>query len=267
MSLKKCWDSTNCKQQLKLLFVIALLIVIEIFPVTAISSERKFSAEQLLSKFSKLYQHKHELTQLQNEVLQLGGAAVPTIILVMKDGKYPDKNRWVATFLLGRIMGKSASPFIAKFLDHPNWVMRLASLKTMLAIKADQYGVQYAKALADRSMLVRLQALENVRKLRLSKQGRAVWKMLFNGQNYYQTPKSKKARKRTPIIGKAIRTLGDLNYQIAEKALLKMVVNQNYNDIFEPLNYSLSKITGKIPPQGDKREDRRKFWQGLLAAK
>jgi hypothetical protein len=267
VNLRRCWDSVTqadlrLDQHVMATFIVAILI----FAGTLHSRENSLNSKQLLDKFSKQYEQKSDLVSLKSDVLELGSAAVPTLILVMKDGKYPDKNRWVATFLLGRIMGKSSAPFISKFLDHPNWVMRLASLKTMLAIKADKYGVQYAKSLSDKAMLVRIQALENIRHLKLGSQGKAVWKMMFNRDNYYQPGKSKGSRKRTPIIGKAIRTLGDLDYKTAEVAMLKMVVNQRYDDIFEELDYSLAKITGK-KSSGDRVEHRRKYWQNILASR
>ena len=63
--------------------------------------------------------------------------AVPVLIKVMKESKYPEQNRWQATMLLGQVMGKKSAPFIAKFIDHPHWMMRVASLKALLALKQD----------------------------------------------------------------------------------------------------------------------------------
>ena len=76
----------------------------------------------------------------------------------MKSDKYPEKNRWVATFLLGRIMGKKSSSFVSRFVEHPNWVLRMASLKTLLALKEERYQKKYIKALKDNSFIVRTQA-------------------------------------------------------------------------------------------------------------
>ena len=81
----------------------------------------------------RLIQIKKSLANLKQETLKYSGKSVSAALIeVMKNGKYPDKNRWVATFLLGQIMGEKSAPFIAKFFKHPSWVMRMASLKTML---------------------------------------------------------------------------------------------------------------------------------------
>src|SRR5665647_2298030 len=72
--------------------------------------------------------------------------AVPILIKVMKESKYPEQNRWQATMLLGQIMGKKSAPFIAKFSNHPHWMMRVASLKALLGLRQSEYHAVYAKA-------------------------------------------------------------------------------------------------------------------------
>ena len=100
---------------------------------------------ELLSRYMMNYENKNQMAALKSETIKHGGASVEALIEVMKNGKYPDKNRWMATFLLGQIMGDKSAPFLAKFLKHPNWVMRMASLKTMLALKQSNYSKNYAK--------------------------------------------------------------------------------------------------------------------------
>jgi HEAT repeat protein len=169
------------------------------------------------------------------------------------------KNRWVATFLIGRIMGKKSSPFLAKFLKHPNWVMRMASLKTLLALKEKGYGVAYASALKDRSFIVRKQALENIRKLELNDKGAEVWSMLYDKRNYYNPKDGQK--KRTNLIREAIKTIGDLKFGKAKTALLSMVQKEKYKDIFNEIDYSLTKITGKKSPEDTNLKKR--FWKKI----
>ena len=94
--------------------------------------------------------------------------AVPVLVKVMKESKYPEQNRWQATMLLGQIMGKKSAPFIAKFIDHPHWMMRVASLKALLGLKQDTYHSVYAKALKDSSLIVRVQALDNISKMNIT---------------------------------------------------------------------------------------------------
>ncbi|MCF8058738.1 MAG: HEAT repeat domain-containing protein [Bacteriovoracaceae bacterium] len=200
-----------------------------------------------------------EVIRLKKQTLTYSGKAIPALIQVMKSDTYPDKNRWVATFLVGRIMGKKSSPFLAKFLKHPNWVMRMASLKTLLALKEKSYSVAYAKALKDRSLIVRKQALENIRKLGLNDKGAEVWSMLYDKRNYYNPKDGQK--KRTNLIREAIKTVGDLKFEKAKTPLLSMAQKDKYEDVFSEIDYSLSKITGKKSP--DDTNLKKRFWKKM----
>jgi hypothetical protein len=210
----------------------------------------------LLAEFKKELKSS-EILKLKKQALSYSGKAVPALIKVMKSNGYPEKNRWVATFLVGRIMGKKSSPFLAKFLRHPNWVMRMASLKTLLALGESRYDNAYAVALKDNSFIVRKQALDNIRKLSISKRAPEVWSMLYDKRNYY-APKDG-SKKRTNIIKEAIKTVGELKFEKALKPLLSMSQKEKYKDIFPEIDYALEKITGKNSPDDTKMKKR--FWK------
>lgn len=221
----------------------------------------KVITQSLLKKFSK-NTSKKDLLRLKKEVLSYNGKSVPALVEVMKNGKYPEKNRWVATFMLGKVMGKKSAPFISKFLKHPSWVMRMASLKTLLALKGKEYKRQFSNALRDKSMIVRFQALDNISALKLRSEAPFVWQMLYDKRNYYQPKGSKKKiknLKRTNIIKKVIATVGDLKFQKAKKPLLSMINKEKYDDIFEEIDKSLMNITGKKSPTGSKKMKKR-YW-------
>jgi len=217
---------------------------------------------QLLVKYAVPNYTKSDLEILKKETLAHGGESVEALIEVMKNGQYPDKNRWVATFLLGQIMGEKSAPFLVKFFQHPHWVMRMASLKTMLALKQDQYGSHYAKLLQDESMIVRTQALENIQKLKIKSVAPQVWAMLYDKKNYYQPSQKGKglARKRSKLLSRAIETIGDLKFKDAMPPLLKMIQKDKYDDVFHEMDYALSEMTGVKSPEGTKAS-KRLFWQ------
>ncbi len=207
-------------------------------------------------KFGKEPKANQELLELKKETMKLGAKAVPILIDVMKKDNFPDKNRWVATFLLGRIMGEKSANFIVKFTKHPNWVLRLASLKTLLALNQEKMGGHYADLLKDASLLVRSQALQNIRHLGLKSYGAHVWAMLHDKRNY-----SGKFEDMN-IVREAIKTVGDLKFEKAKPALLKMAQNDKYKGIFGDIDYSLTKITGKTSPAGDEKV-KRIYWSRL----
>lgn len=220
--------------------------------------------DALLQKYKINYSDKKQFAELKAETLKNGGKSVEALIEVMKNGNYPDKNRWVATFLLGQIMGEKSAPFIAKFLKHPSWVMRMASLKTMLALKQEDYGTSYASLLSDDSFIVRSQALENIRKLKITKSAPQVWAMLYDKKNYYLPTMNGKAlkTKRTNIIKSVIIAVGDLKFEEAKGPLIKMIQKDKYNDIFTEMDQSLTKITGQKSPDTDGKA-KRIFWQRM----
>ncbi len=184
---------------------------------------------------------------LKDRTLEMKQKAVPVLINVMKRSDYPERNRWVATFMLGRIMGKKSSSFISKFASHPNWMMRLASLKTLLALGQDQYKGIYARALKDDAMVVRMQALDNIKKMKIKSLAPYVWAMLYDKSNYAG---QKGDRKRAHIIKQAITAVGDLEFKKAKKPMLTMIQNEKYKDVFSELDYSLNKLTDKSSPDG-----------------
>ncbi|MFZ8932610.1 MAG: hypothetical protein ACO20H_13090 [Bacteriovoracaceae bacterium] len=213
----------------------------------------------LLNQFKKDYTNQpQKFEQLKKNTLELKGKAIGTLLSVIKSSDYPDKNRWAAMFLIGRIMGSKSKPLLVKYLEHPNWVLRLSSLKTLLSLSANEYGQEYAGLLKDKSLLVRSQALDNILHFKLNKFAPHVWKMLFDSQNYYQS--KTKGNVRGHIIKEVVKAVGDLKYENAKSSLLKLAVADKYSDIFPEIEYSLEKITGQKSPHGSISK-RRTFWR------
>lgn len=182
--------------------------------------------------------------------------AVPTLIKVMKEGAFPEKNRWHATMLLGQVMGKKSAPFIARFCEHPAWMMRVASLKALAALDMREYQAVYTRALKDGSLIVRVQALDNITHMKLTELAPHVWNMMYDQTNY--TGAAGK-RKRTSIVRSIIRTVGHLKYAPAKPALTKLIQKPKYQDLIEDLDVSLENITGMTSPNSTVAA-RREFW-------
>lgn len=242
-------------------FLFLLVFTYSVQAQSAINNSEVKSA--LLQKYMINYNDKIQMAQLKSETLKQGGKSVEALVEVMKNGKYPDKNRWMATFLLGQIMGEKSAPFLVKFLNHPHWVMRMASLKTMLALKQKNYSRQYANLLKDDSFIVRAQALDNIRILKSTEAAPQVWAMLYDKKNYYQPTINGKAlkSKRSNIIKNVILTIGDLKFEKAKAPLIKMIQKDRYNDIFVEIDKSLMKITGLTSPADTSKK--RIFWQRM----
>jgi hypothetical protein len=218
--------------------------------------------EQLDQLYKVEYKKKSQYQNLKNKTLAMTQKAVPTLIKVIKSADYPDKNRWIAMFMLGRVMGKKSSNFISKFTAHPNWMLRLASLKVLLALQQKQYKGLYTRMLKDKAMIVRHQALENIKSLELKELAPYVWAMLYDKSNYAGTNGS---RKRSHIIKEAIKTVGDLEFEKSKGPMLKMIKDKKYKDVFAELDYSLNKMSQKKSPEGGIKE-KQYFWSRISVA-
>ncbi len=235
------------------------LLLGTIFFCFSFSSENSHAIAKSLSldteheKLNSLFlNEKTNAKYLRAQTLGLGNKSVPVLVKVMKEGAYPDDNRWVATFLLAQLMGIKSAPFLVKFLGHPNWMMRLASLRSLLFLKQNQYEKNYTKLLKDPSLLVRKQAIENIEKLKIKNAGRAVLGLMKENQILSQ---------RDPIIlEQAIRTLASLKYQPAQDDLVLAMEDKSYQEYYPSLNYALESLTGRKSPPGS-WEKKRVYWR------
>jgi hypothetical protein len=125
-----------------------------------------------------------------------------------------------------------------------------------MVLKQDKYVGLYARSLKDSSLIVRQQALDLISHLKIQKVAPSVWNMLYDKSNYSGNDGK---LKRSNMIGKIVRTIGDLNFIEAKKPMLSMVKNKKFNDIFNDLDYSLSKLVNVNSPQGGV-EQKRNYW-------
>lgn len=228
---------------------------------TKLLQEDIVSLERLENMFTMDGRTPGLAAMLKRHSLKHRQKAVPVLIKVMKESKYPEQNRWQATMLLAQIMGKKSAPFIAKFIDHPHWMMRVASLKALLGLRQSDYHAVYAKALRDPSLIVRVQALDNISKMNITHLAPQVWGMMYDQSNYSGDVGN---RKRTSIVRAIIRTIGDVKFEKAKKPLAKLIQKPKYQDLIEDLDYSLEKITGQNSPNSSP-EARRKFWSAKIS--
>ena len=225
---------------------------------TKVADHKDLDDEQTeLLSFFKMNLQGASGKKVKSKTLKMAGNAVPVLIKVMRDSSFPDNSRWLATFLVGRIMGKKSASFMAKYTAHPNWVMRLASIKVLHALEQKQFKGIFAKALKDKAMIIRVQALEIVNQFKLVDLAPHVWGMLYDENNYKG---NKGNRERTHIIKQAILTIGNLEFKEARKPMLTMIQDKKYRDIHKELDISLSKVSNVNSPDGS-IEKKKYFWK------
>ncbi len=225
----------------KLLGTLLLLALTNSTWAVTTSPKKISSSSELKNEFQSKSILRKDLEFLREKSLALAGQAVPVLLEVMKQPSYHLKKRWVATFLLGQIMGKKAGPLLIRYTEHPEWMMRMAALKTLRGIKFEKETSFYSKVLQDKSYLVRKEALLSIAQIKDKNLGEDVWKQIFKKDNYKKT---KKGFFRTELVGLAIRTLGDIGHDGHKSELKKMLDKKRYQDIHNDIRYALDKFSG-----------------------
>lgn len=197
-----------------------------------------------------------KLTDVRSQAIKYGAKSIPELIKVINTKKHPVKNKWHSIFLIGQIMGDKSIPYLESLSINKNWMIRLAALKTIAKLKNTTSNI-YATLLKDKAMIVRFEALDSIARLELTHLSKNVWNMLYDDRNY---SKSEGTRKRSDLIKKVIKVVGDLKFKEAKKPLLKMAKNKKYNDIFSEIDYSLAKIMDK-ESKGNTIEAKRFYWK------
>ena len=172
--------------------------------------------------------------------LKLQGNAVAVLTGVMKDKSFPDRNRWMATTTLAQMMGHQSLPLLKKYIDHPDWIMRMAALQAMTYLGYKEDKKVYQKALNDSSLLVRSLALDSVKKLSLRELEDDLLKMMFDQKNYQQEKAGK--HRRGPLISKVIRTLGEIKSSKAQRLFTSMQSKRHFGDLRTDLDYAISRF-------------------------
>lgn len=204
--------------------------------VSNITFSKEISVEAI---FKKVSLQKDDISKLKNLIKSDPKENVPVLFSVMKDDKMPEQSRWLATILIGKTLGKRSIDYLSKYTVHPEVILRLASLKSLLSLEAETKAGVFERALFDKSLLVRKQALEAVRKLKLERAESSLLNMLVDKKNYYL---ENKKLKRSPIIKDIIQTIGELKLKNSKKILQKLRNKASYQDLFPVLDFAISRM-------------------------
>ena len=196
-------------------------------------------ANSLMEIFSKERILKKDLLSIKSILKENPKENVPILFSVMKDQKMSEQSRWLATVLVGKTLGKKSIDYLAKYTMHPEVILRLASLKSLLSLEARNQSTVFKNALFDKSLLVRKQALEAVKKLNLKDAEPQLLKMLVDKKNYFT--KNKKL-KRSPIIKEIINTIGALKLKKTKKLLITLRKKAGYEDLYPSLDMAISRL-------------------------
>ena len=112
---------------------------------------------------------------------------IKSFLSVIKNNEFPDRSRWLSVLLVGQSMGKKSSPLMVRYLEHPNWMIRSAAIKSLKSLRVSSPISAYQALLKDKSYVIRQQVLDTISTLEIKSMKFDVLKMLGDSSNYIKT--------------------------------------------------------------------------------
>ncbi len=97
---------------------------------------------------------------------QYGTNAVDPLLAIAESRKNADPDRYVALMGVARLGGRAVAPQLTGFLKDPSWMLRSGSLRALSALKDETTAKAVLPLLKDKALVVRLEAVQAIEKLR-----------------------------------------------------------------------------------------------------
>lgn len=137
--------------------------------LTAFRQEKRTDFSSLIEKWERVY----------------GEAVLPTLGRISKDPTAKDSDRYVAILAATKIQGPKSAADTMLLLGDKNWMVRSAALKSIEILGHSPAGPKVLEILAkDPALVIRLQAIETLLRLRPEGTAKALVAATLSGQNY-----------------------------------------------------------------------------------
>lgn len=114
-----------------------------------------------------------------------GSRSAPSLLAIAEDRKSPNTDRYVALLAHTRIRGPHEAKELVALLGDRDWMVRSAALKSIEILGYAPAGPKVLDTLAnDRALVIRLQAIETLEKIRPPGTPEALLKAAMDGKNY-----------------------------------------------------------------------------------
>jgi HEAT repeat protein len=114
-----------------------------------------------------------------------GTRAVPALLQVAKDRSQLDPDRYVAIMGVAKIGGTESAPLLAPLLKDPSWMIRNGTLRALAALGNPATAQDVLPLLSDIALVVRLEAVHTIEKLRPTGAESALIAAVRNPENYH----------------------------------------------------------------------------------
>jgi len=113
-----------------------------------------------------------------------GPKAVPALIKVSQDKKAEDRHRYVSILAATKMGGKTTWKKWENLLSDRSWLVRLASLRALKVLQAQEAGPAILKRLDDPSLVVRMETVSVIESIRPKGAQEALLKAAEDPKNY-----------------------------------------------------------------------------------
>ncbi len=170
---------------------------------------------------------------------QYGIKAVEPLIAIGADANNPDADRYVALMGAARLGGYSSAPLFVPFLKETSWMMRAAALRIITALENPATAQSVLPLLRDKALVVRLEAVTAVEKLRPVGTVTALVEGLGSAENYH-------GGKALWVPHKILDALVSLRATEASSRLRPLLERQTDPDLMKRLVNSLDALAGQV---------------------
>lgn len=118
--------------------------------------------------------------------LRYSADAVEPLLKIANEKAHSDQDRYVAMMGAAKIGGKATAPAVAALLKDSSWMIRSGAIRALTALKDPVASASVLPLLNDPALVVRVEAVSAVEKLRPNGAVDALVKTLQDKDNYHQ---------------------------------------------------------------------------------
>ncbi|MBS1961512.1 MAG: HEAT repeat domain-containing protein [Bdellovibrionales bacterium] len=211
--------------------------------------EKRADFQSLVKKWERVY----------------GSRSAPTLLAIAEDKKSPNTDRYVALLAHTRIRGPHDAKELVALLDDRDWMVRSAALKSIEILGYAPAGAKVLDKLAnDRALVIRLQSIETLEKLRPPGTPDALLKAAMDGKNY--RPGNFRKGRADWVPQRALAALRELRPLGYAPRLLPLMNESKDGRIRAHALHTIEILESKSLKQGRPFRERAAAWTATLQA-
>jgi HEAT repeat protein len=170
---------------------------------------------------------RHHATQNSFDALlsswekRYGTPAVPILVGVAQDKTASDSERYVAVMGIAKIGGKESAHLLTSFLKDKSWMVRDGTLRALSALNQSQTAPAILPLVNDAALVVRLEAIRSVEKLRPEGSARALLAAIIDPINYHRGKAQWVPQKALEVL-QHMKTLNVFSQSESHEAAMKL---------------------------------------------